>query len=96
MCDDLIPEIPPVPPKIIEAINDRKLAVFIGAGVSRLVGCIGWDELARNLVNCCYGFKLIDLGERESLCESKDHKKTITICYNLLNTKGHEKLFLSK
>ena len=45
----------PAPPKaIIEAVNNGTLAVFIGAGVSRIIGCKGWDELARNLVEKCF------------------------------------------
>jgi hypothetical protein len=35
---------PPLPPAIKQAFNDNKLAVFISAGVSRLIGCDGWDE----------------------------------------------------
>jgi len=45
--------IPEVPPEIFEAVNNDKLAIFIGAGVSRLVGCIGWDQLAKELIDRC-------------------------------------------
>ena len=47
---DKIYEIPPVPPEIIECVNNNSLAVFVGAGVPRVVGCCGWDELASRLV----------------------------------------------
>ena len=43
-----ISRIPKVPDEIKTAINNDTLSVFIGAGVSRLVGCKGWDALARN------------------------------------------------
>jgi hypothetical protein len=45
-----ISRIPEVPGEVRDAVNNGTLAVFIGAGVSRLVGCEGWDTLARNLI----------------------------------------------
>jgi len=95
----MIPKIPPVPKEIVEAVNNETLAVFIGAGVSRLIGCMGWDQLARNLVNRCFttkkkdGSGLINFKERENLIQSKDNKKTITICYYLLKKRGFENIF---
>jgi len=50
----MIYEIPKVPKEIVDAVNNQTLAVFIGAGVSRLIGCMGWDQLATNLVNRCF------------------------------------------
>jgi hypothetical protein len=94
-----IPEIPKVPKEIIDAVNNQTLAVFIGAGVSRLIGCIGWNQLAYNLVNRCFSTKkkdgsgLINFKEKETLIQEKDHKKTITICYHLLEKNGFESIF---
>lgn len=101
MADRIVP-IPPVPKGIVEAVNRRKLAVFIGAGVSRLIGCKGWDELARNLVEKCYhsrkqdGHTCINFRERETLLQMKDHKKVITICHHLLNESGLEHVFMEE
>jgi len=95
----MIPKIPPVPKEIVEAVNNETLAVFIGAGVSRLIGCMGWDQLARNLVERCFsakkkdGSRIINFKERENLIQNKDPKKTITICYYLLKNKGFENIF---
>jgi len=80
-----ISRIPEVPGEIREAVNSGTLAVFIGAGVSRLVGCDGWDTLARNLVSRCHGEGIINYRENETLSQIPDHKKTITICYHLFN-----------
>ncbi|MBF0539272.1 MAG: hypothetical protein HQL03_13570 [Nitrospirae bacterium] len=55
-----IEPIPDLPVEIIDAVDNGTLAVFIGAGVSRLVGCLGWDELAKNLVERCCERKLIE------------------------------------
>lgn len=80
-----ISRIPEVPDEIRDAVNSGTLAVFIGAGVSRLVGCQGWDTLARNLVNRCHSEGIINFRENESLSQIPDHKKKITICYHLFN-----------
>jgi hypothetical protein len=94
-----IPEVPKVPKEIIDAVNSETLAVFIGAGVSRLIGCMGWGQLAQNLVNRCFttkkedGSGLINFKEKETLIQNKDHKKTITICYYLLKENDFETVF---
>jgi hypothetical protein len=95
----MIHEIPELPKEIKEAVNNNRLAVFVGAGVSRLIGCIGWDQLAYNLVNRCFSTKkkdgsgLINFKEKETLIQEKDHKKTITKCYYLLKKNGSENIF---
>ncbi|MCK5118296.1 MAG: hypothetical protein KAQ78_01860, partial [Candidatus Latescibacteria bacterium] len=54
MRDNGIEKIPRLPNEIVEAVNNNKLAIFIGAGVSRLIGCRGWDQLAQALINRCF------------------------------------------
>ncbi len=85
---DGIQRIPEVPDEIRVAVNNNSLAVFIGAGVSRLVGCHGWDTLAKNLVSRCHRERIINYKENETLSQISDHKKTITICYHLFH-KNH-------
>jgi len=77
--------IPAVPDEIRDAVNSGTLAVFIGAGVSRLVGCKGWDTLAQKLVDRCHKKDLINFKEHDTLSQISDHKKKITICYHLFN-----------
>ncbi|MFK5968697.1 MAG: SIR2 family protein [Candidatus Marithrix sp.] len=74
-------------------MNNKKLAVFIGAGVSRLVGCDGWDALARNLVKKCFDEGFINFKEQETLSQTSEHKKTITICYHVFKKKNCENTF---
>ncbi len=88
-----ISRIPEVPDELSEAVNGGTLAVFIGAGVSRLVGCEGWDTLARNLVSRCHGERIINFREKETLSQIPDHKKTITICHHLFNNKHRANAF---
>jgi len=87
-----IPPIPDLPPEIIRAIENGKLIIFIGAGVSRLMGCKGWDELAKDLIRACHP-EHVDFREKETLELERDHKKIITMCYHLLKGKGEEKKF---
>jgi hypothetical protein len=92
--DESIPPIPPIPivPKqILEAVNTKTLAVFIGAGVSRVMGCMGWNDLAKSLVERC-AFTL-SFREKEILARYNDHKKTITICHDILADNGCEDIF---
>jgi len=95
----VIPKIPQVPLRIVEAVNNSSLAVFIGAGVSRLIGCMGWNQLAKNIVERCFlikrkdGSRIINFKEKENLIQNKDPKKTITICYYLLKKNGLENIF---
>jgi hypothetical protein len=99
MRDNMIEKIPPIQKEIVEAVNNENLAVFIGAGVSRIIGCMGWDELAQNLVNKCFSIKkkdgllFINFKEKELLLQSKDHKKTITICHHILKQNDFENIF---
>ncbi|GAJ01275.1 unnamed protein product, partial [marine sediment metagenome] len=99
MRDNMIDKIPPVPNEIIDAVNNENLAVFIGAGVSRIIGCMGWDELAKNLVTKCFSIKKedgllsINFKEKELLFQNKDHKKTITICQHILKQNNSENIF---
>lgn len=88
-----ISRLPELPDEIRAAVNDRNLAVFIGAGVSRLLDCQGWDELAKNLVNRCHSKDIITFKEKNTLSQILDHKKTITICYHLFNNKSLADIF---
>jgi hypothetical protein len=58
---------PSLPDGIKEAVNKEELAVFVGAGASRLMGCMGWDELARELVSACHQAEYINFKEKETL-----------------------------
>jgi hypothetical protein len=83
-----ITPLPPLHSKIKQAINDKKLAIFIGAGVSRLIGCDGWDTLAKNLVKKCTEENLINPITKELLLKQTDKIKIISICDNILKEKS--------
>jgi hypothetical protein len=91
-----IPKEPDVPPNIIQRANEGKLCFFLGAGVSRLIGCKGWKEVAINLVDKCFELKCVNYREKESISGINDPKKIITICYNILCNKGYKDIFFDQ
>ena len=103
MPDELILPIPPVPKDILDAVNTKTLAVFVGAGVSRIMGCMGWNDLATKLVRRCTliksavdGLPILNFRATEILARYADHKKTITICYDILKDNGCEEIFFEE
>lgn len=66
---------PKIPTQIVEAYKKDKLVVFVGAGISRLVGCDGWDSLADKLIK-----NLFTPAEAEQILSSDlDQVRKITI-----------------
>ncbi len=82
-----------LPQKIKNEITNNNLAIFIGAGVSRIVGCKGWDELSNNLLKECWDKKCINYTEYELLKQEKDNKKIISICQDIMKSKQLEESF---
>ncbi len=79
-----IKPIPDLPQQIIDASENKSLAIFIGAGLSRFMGCNSWSKLAENLLDKCESEGLINNFERTVLSQGNDFKKTITITNHLL------------
>ncbi len=101
MYDKLTKE-PPIPSQIIEAINSHNLAVFIGSGVSQVIGCKGWGDLAQHLAEKCYALgknrngRYVNFKQKQTLIEDSDYKKTISICYHILEENGRKDAFYQK
>ena len=93
---------PTIPQEIVNAVNNDKLVVFIGAGVSRSIGCASWEGLAQNLVTLCSKTKgrdgsfCINYKQKETLSRYHDPKKIITICHQILQKNRREKLFFEE
>ncbi len=85
-----IEPVPILPPGIKDALDRDQLVVFVGAGASRLVGCIGWEDLAKDLVSACFEKKYINYKEKEKLSTEPDHRKTISICYHIIAERNKE------
>ena len=39
------------PEEIVLAAKERRLVIFVGAGISNLMGCPSWPELAKRALN---------------------------------------------
>jgi len=91
-----IPALPNVPPELVEKIDEEKLCFFLGAGISKLIGCMGWKSVASNLVERCFRQKCINYKVRESILKIDNAKKTITICYDVLCKNGFKNDFFDE
>ncbi len=78
---------PKVPPKIFEAASNGKLVVFIGAGVSRIIGCPSWEELSNIHLKYLYDMEEINYHEFINL-RLLDTRKLLSICKNIYETKN--------
>ena len=91
-----IRELPNIPPGLLDAATNNKLVVFIGAGVSKLMGCELWDDLARGIVDTCYEKGIINFKVQRGLLEMKDRRKVITICSEISKERGGEQVFWNR
>lgn len=86
--DMLIEEKPKILTEILDAIEADNLSIFIGAGVSRTMGCWSWQKLAEKLIERCYERECIDYREKKILSAYDDYKKVITVCRKILTKDG--------
>ena len=98
---EVIKQIPDLPDQIKDAIDRNTLAVFIGAGVSKTLGCDGWDDLSERLINRCIRTRNSNgspcLGEQDAdVLRGYDNKKKITICKQILDENGCEAAFFDE
>ncbi|MEG8945625.1 SIR2 family protein [Rosettibacter firmus] len=81
-----IQDIPDVPDEIISAAQHGRLVLFIGAGLSRIIGCPSWDEFACLFLKVLYEKKIINYHEYEKL-QHLDARKLLSICRKLYEKK---------
>jgi len=89
-----------VPSGILNAIDQKKLAIFVGAGVSRVIGCKGWAEIAERLIETCHNLEIgdkraVNYLEKSLLEDNKNSKKVVSICREILKTHGQESQYYS-
>ena len=67
--------------RLFDAIKNRELIVFYGAGVSMLAGCASWSQLAGRVISAFDGEVYSDLDKMvlRELAET-DPRKAISIC----------------
>jgi len=74
-----IKDIPDIPNRIFEAVKNGRLVIFIGAGVSRIIGCPSWREFALLQLKDLYEKKVINYYEYKNL-KTLDARKLLSIC----------------
>jgi hypothetical protein len=94
--EDTEQRIPKLDPGIVEAADRGTLVLFVGAGVSRLVGCKGWGDLALDLLEICRDKEFINYRTFRELKDLTDHRQLITICFHILKDHRKEGLFYRK
>jgi len=85
------PAIPSIHPQIIDAIERERFMIFIGAGVSRILGCWGWKDMCLNLVCSCRREDIIDDKLKHSFIEIINNgraRESLTRCYKILDKIG--------
>lgn len=80
-----------LPQKLREQIAGKeKLAIFVGSGVSKLIGFPLWPDLATKAINYLYEEKIISHSEKERLlAESSSPKHKLSVFHKLLEKKDN-------
>lgn len=85
-------EIPPLPPALRNTAQQKKLVIFVGAGVSRLFGAPSWEEMARKLLQQLIEANYLSYAESSQLREL-DPKIKISIAMDLSSTNNFKPNF---
>lgn len=92
------PRIPRVPSEMKDAAREGKLVIFVGAGVSRLMGCPSWDKFADDALRQLAKQELITFADVEQL-SNLPAKQRLSIAVQVSKSKSvpldYEKLIMS-
>ena len=78
-----IEDIPAIPDGVIDAASRGTLILFIGAGVSRIIGGPTWRQFAEKYLKHLYDHECITYHEFANLCKLNDARKVLSICGNI-------------
>jgi hypothetical protein len=81
-------EIPELPDEIIQAGLNGELVLFVGAGISMLLGLPSWGGLAWNVLGSLQKKRLLNFSELEQL-KHLDPKKQLSIAKLIADEHGH-------
>ena len=87
-------ELPDIPDGIKQAINNRSLVIFVGAGASAQVGMPLWNTLADNILDECYNNGYINDGDRDLLkTKLTDNKEKLSVAFKYFEQDNNEGSF---
>ena len=81
------PPVPSIPPEILQAAKECNLVIFVGAGVSQLMGCPLWPELADAALVDLAKKGFISFGDIRQFT-SLDARKRLTIASQIAESAG--------
>lgn len=87
MASSFRPE-PKLPDEIVEAAKSGSLVLFVGAGISRMVGHPSWDDFANAVVNQLVKNEIIDHHEKSLINALPDPRKRLSIATILDDENG--------
>ena len=93
-------EIPEPPPHLIQRALERKLVIFVGAGVSMQKGCPSWEKFADDVLEQLAQKGAITYGLKDQI-KTLDPKKKLSIAQNIIKrnqniTIEYDKIILPK
>lgn len=79
-------------PDLHRAARDESIVFFIGAGVSKLYGCLLWNEMALELVMQLRRKEILNYAEQDILLKeaNTNPRKVISICYRKCRDSSNE------
>jgi len=82
--------IPPIPPEFLQILPSGKVVIFLGAGVSRLMGYPSWDQLAdrsfQHLINKTKNFSHADFDVLKEL----HPRQKLSIAVDIWKSEGYD------
>ena len=73
--DTKLQEIPEIDNEIFEAAGNGELVLFVGAGVSGLLGCPSWGEFGKRILNHLHSHGALTYAEIQALSELEVRKQ---------------------
>jgi SIR2-like protein len=84
---DALVDIPAIPPELLDAAQKGKLVIFIGAGVSSLVGARSWTDFAGALLTDLVDRGLLSFSDLDQL-RLLDARKRISMAMDIYDANG--------
>jgi hypothetical protein len=82
-------EQPKLPDEVREAYVRGNLVIFVGAGISKLEGMMGWDDFAAKCITYCRDTGLLDYANAERLRTLQNPRRKLTVVWKIIEDEGN-------